>query len=199
MKGTPGQVAVGQKALSVADPFAAPRTITFRAVGYLATTIESVTFDAVYSDPQNSYTQRKTVVLTAAMPFHEWSFPVFDDTVGSVTYTGTIARKDGTSEAFGPTTTTASVIEGGDVIRDFLEVTIQTALIDWAKVKAVLVNLAYTDPDNDVVERKALLEAPDHYGVDLSARLVDTYVRLGKQALAEKRVGAALEDFDRVL
>lgn len=154
VKGTPGQVAVGQKALSVADPFAAPRTITFRAVGDLTTVVESVTFDAVYTDPENDYTQRKTVVLTSAMPFLEWSFPVFDDTAGSVTYSGTIARKDGTSEPFGPTTTTASVIEGGDVVRDFLEVTIQTPLIDWTKVKVVLVNLAYVDEDNDVSEKK---------------------------------------------
>lgn len=151
---TPGQVAVGQKALSVADPFAAPRTITFRAVGDLTNVVESVTFDAVYTDPENDYTQRKTVVLTSAMPFLEWSFPVFDDTAGSVTYSGTIARKDGTSEPFGPTTTTASVIEGGEVIRDFLEVTIQTPLIDWTKVKVVLVNLAYVDEDNDVSEKK---------------------------------------------
>lgn len=152
--GRPGQVAVGQKVLSVSDPFSAPRTITFRALGDLSTQIESVSFDAIYTDPGNSYTQRTSVVLSAQMPFSQWSFPVFDDTAGSVTYTGFVSRKDGTTSPFGPTTTTESVITAGDVVEDWLEVTIQTQLVDWTKVKVLLVGLSYTDPDHDVRERK---------------------------------------------
>lgn len=152
--GKPGQVAVGQKVLSVSDPFSAPRTITFRALGNLTDVIESVSFDAVYTDPGNSYTQRKSVVLSAQMPFADWTFPVFDDTAGSVTYTGFVSRKDGTTTPFGPTTSTESVITAGEVVEDWLEVTVQTQLVDWTKVKVMLVALSYVDEANDVRERK---------------------------------------------
>jgi len=48
-------------------------------------------------------------------------------------------------------------------------------------------------------ERHKLLAAPAAYGEALTPALIDTYVTLGKAALAKKRVGTALEDFDRVL
>ncbi|ACQ78616.1 hypothetical protein Bcav_0352 [Beutenbergia cavernae DSM 12333] len=152
--GTPGTIDVGQTTLSVRDPFGAPRTITFRALGDLANEIASVTIDATYTDPGNDYTQKKTAVLSADMPFLEWAFPVFDDTAGSVTYSGFISRKDGTTEPFGPTTTTDSIIAVGEIVADKLDVTIMTNLVDWTKVKVVLVALAYLDETNAVRERK---------------------------------------------
>jgi hypothetical protein len=62
-------------------------------------------------------------------------------------------------------------------------------------IDAQLARLAL-EPDS---ERQKLLADPPAYALHLEAALAPKYVALGKASLARRRVGPALEDFDRVL
>ena len=154
VKGKPGQIPVGAKALTISDPFSAPKTVTFSATGNL-TDGTSVVLEATYNDQANGYVQKTSFQLSSAKPAFQWSFPAIDDTAGSVIYSGFISRPDGTTEEIPETTTTKSLVavKAGAPNLEELAVTVDPALLDWTKLKVVLVSLTHTG-SNGAVQRK---------------------------------------------
>ncbi len=155
------QIASPQKSLEgnvlfVNDPFAAQRTVSVRAVGDLDNDISSITLNLLYTDDVHGYTQRKTVTLSEDLSVDEWSFPTIDDRSGTVSYEGIITRHDGTTEPIPETTAKGSIVTAGDLVADFLEISVIPDMIDWTLVKLVSVSLHYIDAANKVDERADL-------------------------------------------
>lgn len=158
--GKPGQIPVGAKAVTISDPFSAPRTVTFHATGDLATDIASIALEVTYTDAENDYVQRASVMLSGEKPSFQWTFPAIDDTAGSVTYSGFISRRDGTSEEIPETTTTRSIVQVGTVVAEQLAVTVEPVLLDWTKLKVVLVSLTHTGKDGATLRKDFTFKDP---------------------------------------
>jgi hypothetical protein len=166
--------------LYINDPFSANKTVGLRAVGDLNTKIQSIMVDLVYRDPgNNNYTQTKSMALSKATSFFDWTFPVIDENAGEVRYSGTIQYMDGTTRDIPDTVATRSTIQLGDVVADRLEIMVVPDLIDFAAVKLVNVSLRYTDDANDVDERKDLIfkagEQAKNWTVDLKNKSARDY------------------------
>lgn len=160
VKGKPGQIPVGANALTVSDPFSAPKSVTFQALGDLATKIQGITLEAVYTDAENAYTQKTTIMLDASTPAFSWVFPAFDDTKGTVTYSGFISRKDGTSEDIPETTATSGIVRVGDQVDENLVITVDPALLDWTLLKVALVSLTHTASDGAKLRKDFTFKDP---------------------------------------
>lgn len=147
--------------LYINDPFSAMKTVGLRAVGDLNAKIQSIMVDVVYKDAaNNNYTQTKSMALSKATPFFDWTFPVVDEDAGELKYSGTIQYVDGTIQDIPETVATRSTIQLGDVVADRLEVMVVPDLIDFTAVKLVNVSLRYVDDTNQVDERKDLIFKP---------------------------------------
>lgn len=140
--------------LYVNDPFSATAAYNIRAIGDLENRISNIAVDLVYADEAAKYTQKGSFTLSKDTPFIDWSFPVLDEEAGKVTYTATINYADGTSADVPKTQADRSTIQLGDVVRDRIEITVNPALLDFAKLKLVNISLKYIDEANDVSERK---------------------------------------------
>lgn len=160
--------------LFIDDPFAASQTVSLRAVGDLANKIASIMVDLTYTDGANDYVQKKTMNLSAATAFFDWTFPVISETGGKVKYAGTIQYKDGTSAEIPETEATRATIQLGDVVTDRLNISVVPDLLDFATVKLVNVSLHYDDPVNGVSENQDFMfkagEAAKSWTVDLKDR-----------------------------
>jgi hypothetical protein len=162
------------------DPFSAMKTIGLRAVGDLNAKIQSIMVDLVYKDAaNNNYTQTKSMALSKATPFFDWTFPVIDENAGEVKYAGTIQYMDGTTRDIPETVAARSTIQLGDVIADRLEVMVVPDLVDFTVVRLVNVSLRYTDAANQVDERKDLIfkagEQAKTWTVDLKNKAARDY------------------------
>jgi hypothetical protein len=145
--------------LFIQDPFGGRKTVGIRGIGDFTNRISQVFLDLVYTDETNNYTLTKSVALSKDMPFLDWAFPVVSPTLGKVTYSGTVAFKDGTSDPIPPTTAPTDTIlvpKPGDII----EVTIVPDLLDWTKIKLAKVSLHYKDAGNNIDERKDFIFSP---------------------------------------
>lgn len=140
--------------LFIDDVFGATIDIGIRGIGDFANRIQNIFLDLVYDDAGNNYHQSKSIAINAGNPFAQWTFPAISQTAGTVTYSGTVAYKDGTSEAIPPTVATTNTILVPPAVEDFLEVMVITDLVDWTQVRLARVTLDYQDPDNSVSERK---------------------------------------------
>lgn len=158
--GKPGQIPLGAKALTISDPFSAPKTVTFHATGDLENDIASIALEATYTDEPNDYVQKASFQLSKDKPSFPWSFPAIDDTAGSVSYAGFISRRNGTTEEIPETTTTRSVIQVGPQVAENLAVTVDPALLDWTKLKVVLVSLTHTGNDGAVLRKDFTFKDP---------------------------------------
>lgn len=127
----------------VDSPFKDIRTFAFRAVGNLDTEIESIEVEATYADPATGYTVRDARALTKTTDFWDWPVPVLDATAGTLTYSATIRRKDGTVEIVPPAVATGSVIPVGEKLAKVVSVTVIADLVDFSQVKLVKVELRY--------------------------------------------------------
>lgn len=162
------------------DPFSAMKTVGLRAVGDLNARIQSIMVDLVYKDAaNNNYTQTKSMALSKATPFFDWTFPVIDENAGEVKYSGTIQYMDGTTQDIPETVAKRSTIQLGDMVADRLEIMVVPDLVDFTKVKLVNVSLHYIDSANQVEERKDLIfkagEQAKNWVVDLKNKNAREY------------------------
>lgn len=136
--------------LYVNDPFSATRSVSVRSKGDFDTRIDTLFLDFLYEDPDHAYRQERSFALSkAGKRFDDWSFPVIDEKAGTLTYTGQILYKNGTSSPIPKKTVVGNtVLEGEDVAE--LRVEIVPDLIDWGKTKLVIVQLEYADADNNI-------------------------------------------------
>ena len=113
--------------------------------------------DLTYKDAANSnYTQTCSVALSKESPFYDWTFPVIDENVGELKYSGIITFRNGTTEKIKETVADSSTIFVGETVIGRLEVTVLPELIDFTAVKLVTVALRYVDAPNDVDVRKSM-------------------------------------------
>jgi hypothetical protein len=119
-----------------------------------------VYLDLKYADEKNSYTLTKAIALSKDTPFFDWSFPVISSTLGKVTYSGTVAFKDGTIEPIPDTPALTDTILVPKAAQDVLEVTIVPDLLDWTKLRLVKVSLRYEDTSNNINETKDYILTP---------------------------------------
>lgn len=162
------------------DPFSAMKTVGLRAVGDLNARIQSIMVDLVYKDAaNNNYTQTKSMALSKATPFFDWTFPVIDENAGEVKYSGTIQYMDGTTQDIPETVAKRSTIQLGDMVADRLEIMVVPDLVDFTKVKLVNVSLHYIDSANQVEERKDMIfkagEQAKNWVVDLKNKNAREY------------------------
>lgn len=129
------------------DPFSAMKTVGLRAVGDLTARIQTIMIDLVYRDAANNYTQTRTMALSKATPFFDWTFPVIDENAGELKYSATIQYMDGTVREIPETKATRATIQIGDVVADRLQVTVIPDLLDFSLVKLANVRLRYVDGD----------------------------------------------------
>ena len=134
----------------VGSPFGGRKTIHVRAMGDLQSDISTIFLDVKYADPDNNYNQSNSVALSKSTPFIDWSFPVIDDTAGTVTYSGSIQFMDGQVQNIAEATATKDTLLVGRAKVEDLSVTVQPDLLDFTKLKLVKVALHYSDPDNDI-------------------------------------------------
>jgi hypothetical protein len=140
----------------VPSPFGGRKTISLRAMGDLQSDISQIFIDLKYVDDTNNYTKTTSVALNKAQSFSDWSFPVIDESAGTITYSGTIQFQDGQVQNIAETTATKNTIMVGRPRDDseFLSVTVQPDLVDFSKVKLVKVALHYVDPGHDMDSTK---------------------------------------------
>jgi len=151
--------------LFINDPFAATKTVGVRAMGNLDTDIDTIFVDLKYNDETNKYSQTKTVALSKASPFFDWSFPVIDELAGKITYSGNIKFKNGMIENIAEVTTDKNTLMIGKKIEDVLEIQIVPDLLDFTVIKLAKVSLHYEDPENNINEKEDMLFKP---GADAS-------------------------------
>ncbi|MBC7985600.1 MAG: hypothetical protein H7X93_02875 [Sphingomonadaceae bacterium] len=175
--------------LYINDPFAATQTVSLRAIGDLTNKIASIMVDLTYADEANAYVQKKTISLSQAQAFFDWSFPVITETGGKVGYSATILYKDGTSTEIPETQATRSTIQLGDVVADRLEVAIIPDLLDFTVVKLVNASLHYEDAANGISERKDFIfktgDAAKTWTVDLKDKMKTGYSWSAKYFLTD--------------
>ncbi|KQT94746.1 hypothetical protein ASG49_07970 [Marmoricola sp. Leaf446] len=165
MKGDGREITVPEetqdaKVIAINDPFRGLRTITFRALGDLANAISSISIQATWNEPTNAYRQETAVALSSAMPFSEWKFPTIDERDGTLAYTATITKSDGSSKSVEESDVRGTLITVGELVEAFLEVDVVPDLVDWTQVKLVNVSLRYDDNAGDVHEAEELLFRP---------------------------------------
>ena len=139
------------KHLYINDPFSSMRTVGIRTRGDFDTDIDTIFLDLAYEDTANDYRQAKSFAFSKnGKRFDDWTFPAIDDKAGKLTYSGNILGKDGTSMPIAVTdVTSATIMVGRDPVGQF-SVDLITDLLDWDKVKLVIVDMAYTDAANNV-------------------------------------------------
>jgi hypothetical protein len=143
--------------LFINDPFSAVKTVGLRGLGNFDTDVDTIFVDLKYSDDKRQYTVTKSIALSKAQPFFDWSFPVINSAAGKVSYSGTIKFKNGTVEAIAPVEGAPDTILVGKLVADTLEISVAPDLIDWSAVKLVKVSLHYADPTNHVDVHKDFL------------------------------------------
>lgn len=143
--------------LYINDPFSNTKRIGVRAAGDLETEIGNIFVDLKYADEKNQYTQETSLSLSKTQPFFDWTFPVIDENIGKVTYSGSIVYKDGTIEPIPETETTSSTPLIGEDIKDRLSIFITAEALNFAQVKLVSLQMKYADPVNNILERKAFV------------------------------------------
>lgn len=166
--------------LYVNDPFSAIKTVSIRTKGDFANVIDQLFLDFEYDDSANGYRQTQSFAFSQdGTRFTDWSFPVINEKQGTLKYTGQIVYRDGRPplEIGEKTVTGNTVLEGEDVLQ--LNVELIADLLDWEKLKLVMVKLSYEDKLNGINETDSirLVEgtSPDPWAVSIKDRTKKEY------------------------
>jgi hypothetical protein len=136
------------RTLFINDPFAGRKTVKVVGAADFQAKVTMVTLDLDYADEPNHYHQSKSVALSKETPFIDWSFPVIDEDVGNVTYSGQVLLADGTVHEIKPTTTDSSTIIVPKPPVKNIAIGVITDLVDWTKIKLVQLHVTYADEPN---------------------------------------------------
>ncbi|HEY6351075.1 MAG TPA: hypothetical protein VI636_16855 [Candidatus Angelobacter sp.] len=159
----------------VGSPFGGRKSLHMRSFGDLQSDIATIFLDLKYVDDANNYSQSNSVALSKSTPFLDWTFPVIDDSKGTVTYSGSIQFQDGQVQAIADTTATKDTILVGRAKDDteFLSVSVAPDLLDFSKLKLVKVTLHYTDAGHDIDSTKDFLLKANSSAPTWTLRLQD--------------------------
>lgn len=166
--------------LFVNSPFNSQRTVSVRAAGDFEGSIDTIFVDLVYDDPGNVYQQTASVPLNKTKPFYDWTFPMIDPNAGTVSYSGTIKRLDGSVQQIDKTAADGLTIVVGDLVAKFLQVDVVPDLIDFSVASLVKVDLHYVDQSNQIDESHDIVFRPgaaasQSWRVDLSDKTALSY------------------------
>jgi hypothetical protein len=166
--------------LYVNDPFSAIKTVSIRTKGDFANTIDQLFLDFDYDDSANGYRQSQSFAFSQdGTRFTDWSFPVINERQGTLKYRGHIVYRDGRPpfEIAEKTVIGNTVLEGEDVLQ--LNIELIADLLDWEKLKLVMVKLSYEDRLNGINETDSirLVEgtSPDPWSVNIKDRTKTEY------------------------
>jgi hypothetical protein len=166
--------------LYVNDPFSAIRTLSIRTKGDFANTIDQLFLDFEYDDSANGYRQTQSFAFSQdGVRFTDWSFPVINEKQGTLKYRGHIVYRDGRPplEIAEKVVTGNTVLEGEDVLQ--LKVDLIADLLDWDRLKLVMVKLSYEDARHGIAETDSirLIEGttPDPWLVNIKDRAKQDY------------------------
>lgn len=143
--------------LFVNDPFSAMRTISIRTKGDFVNRIDQVFLDFEYEDSANGYRQSQSFAFSQdGVRFTDWSFPVVNEKLGTLKLRGQISYRDGSTPFEIPEKVVIGnvVMEGEDVLQ--LNVELVADLLDWEKLKLVMVKLSYEDLLNGINETDSI-------------------------------------------
>ncbi len=140
--------------LYVDDPFYT-KAIHVRSLGDLDKDISTIFVDLTYTDTTNNYVRNSSIALTKSIQFFDWTIPVLTGSTGKVGYSGKIKYQDNTEDDIPPSVAPSDTIYIGDIAA-YLDVTFIPDLVDWTKVKLVVVHLHYSDPANNIDESKSV-------------------------------------------
>lgn len=146
--------------LFINDVFDGRKTVGVRGIGDFTNRIQTIFINLKYTDTKNDYVQTRSQALSAANSFFDWTFPVISETEGQVTYSATVAYKDGTSEEIFETVAETDTILLPPAVEAFLEVMLVTDLIDWSQVRLARVTLNYNDPDQGIAVTDDFIFSP---------------------------------------
>lgn len=166
--------------LFINDVFGARKTISVRGLGDFTSRIQNVFVNLEYVDAKNSYSLTRSQALSSASTFFDWTFPVIDPRGGQVTYTATVAYKDGTSQDIPKTVAPSDTILLPPIVEAFLEVQVVPDLVDWQQVRLARVSMGYEDPDQHVAANKDFIFSSSKHDsaswrVELKNRELDDY------------------------
>jgi hypothetical protein len=186
---TPFKEANG-KHLYVNDPFSAMRTVGIRTRGDFDNDIDTIFLDLAYEDAANNYRQTKSFAFSkAGKRFDDWTFPAIDEKAGKLTYSGNILGKDGSSAPIAATeAATGTILVGRDPAGQFT-VDLVSDLLDWDKVKLVIVDLAYKDEANNIsLSRSVTLRKggkPEQWAVNIKDKNKKSFTWSAKYFMAD--------------
>jgi len=126
------------------------KTVSFVSEGDFANSIDNIFLRMTYNDATNNYQQSADFTFSSQNRSHDWTFPVLAAGQGKLTYSGVVSYKNHTTENIPDTTTSNTLITFGPPNQAAITVTPDPALIDFTKVKLIQVNMAYTDPANNI-------------------------------------------------
>jgi hypothetical protein len=166
--------------LVVNDPFSASKTVSIRTKGDFANVIDQLFLDFEYDDSANGYRQSQSFAFSQdGTRFTDWTFPVINEKQGTLSYTGQIVYRDGRPPLqIGPKTLIGNtVLEGEDVQQ--IKVDLVADLLDWDKLKLVMVKLKYlgetTDANPDQSYKLTEGAQPDPWIVNVKDRTKKSY------------------------
>ena len=134
--------------LYIDDPFKGRKTVKVVGVGDFESVIRNIFLDLRYVDTANKYNQAKSVVLNADTDFVDWTFPVIDENLGDITYSGRIVLRNGTTRTIPKTTTDDSAIMVPKPPAGNLDIEIITDLLNFDEIKLARLSLSYVDDVN---------------------------------------------------
>jgi hypothetical protein len=134
--------------LFIHDPFSGSKAVKVLATGDLEKTIENIFVELEYVDDANQYRQTQSIVLNSETPFFDWTFPVIDDALGTVTYSGNIVLRNGTVRPIEETVAESGTIVVPKAPQEILDLQVITDLIDFSAVKLARVSIDYADDAN---------------------------------------------------
>ncbi len=143
--------------LNVNDIFGGLLAVTVLPAGNLDQ-ISHIVVDLDYEDPAHQYSQQTTYQFSRIDDKQLWLVPTWPGGPNSYRYRTLVAYKDGhsTQSDWTPQTGSGSLTVG-EVFSATLNVTFRADLIDWTKVRLVLVKIQYTDPGNSIAEEDELI------------------------------------------
>lgn len=142
--------------LTINSPFVS-RVYSFLAEADFTNSVDNIFLKMSYIDAANNIQQDSDFTFTAKNPSNDWKVSVISTGKGQVTYSGVITYKNHTTENLPANTTDKDLIEFGPPNQVIMSVTPDPLLIDFSIVRAVKVNLEYSDAANGLSLKQEIL------------------------------------------
>ena len=144
--------------LYVDDPFF-PKVVSVRSLGDFNTQVDTIFIDLQWTEKGRDPI-KGSFALSKAQPFFDWHISALTGGKGQTSYSGKIKMQSGAVVDI-PLTTAASdtIYIDPDPGASFLDVSIEPAMVDWTKVKLVIVELHYGGPTDETPNKSVAVKS----------------------------------------